>query len=223
MKSGRSLSKLAQELDRQRLSKAQAVTLLVNHHYSENSRNQAPIKTGNHPRRYDVTPRSPAGSSRTNSASRWHYFRRMRSEQPNAARSQRQRTWLEQEVIGTCCAPIDGRVRAVLSDLYRRLDSFTISPSTCCRSSVIWTAVSSRPSSSGRRCTSRYILPRLQYEMRVGDVVQAGIVISNSKWATAHSRSSSLVFRLVCSQRADRDRPVAAQDAPGPHWAAMTR
>lgn len=198
MKSGRSLQSLAQELDRQRLSKRDLVlpSSLIHHTTREDGETELIVEEPESPRRYDVTPlarRQLADKLRIPLA----YFERMRAEQPTLL-DRNVNTWLEQEGDRHMLRTLDGRVRAVLSDRYRRLDNYDLAEHVL----PILGHLDGRVESAELTETKmylKYILPRLQYEMRVGDVVQAGIVISNSEVGHGTLTVQPLVFRLVCS------------------------
>ena len=71
-------------------------------------------------------------------------------------------------------------VRAVLSERYRRLDNFDLAESVL---PVLQQLPEVRFESVELTETRMYlkcVTPRLEYEMAPGDVVQAGVVISNS-------------------------------------------
>ncbi len=198
MKNGRSLQALAMELDRQRVSKRDLVlpSALIHHTTHDNGATELLVQEPQEPRRYEVTPlarKQLADKLKIPLA----YFERMRTEQPQLL-DRNVNTWLEREGDRHMLRTLDGRVRAVLSDRYRRLDNYDLAEQVF----PILGKLDGRIESAELTETKmyiKYILPRLQYEMRVGDVVQAGIVISNSEVGQGTLSVQPLLFRLVCS------------------------
>ncbi|MCI9038085.1 MAG: DUF945 domain-containing protein [Oscillospiraceae bacterium] len=94
---------------------------------------------------------------------------------------------------------MDGTARALLSDRYRRIDNFEVA-------SVVLPIISGINGVSVESCEltdSRMYLKvvnsRVTAEIKKGDIVQAGIVISNSEVGMGSVSVSPLVYRLVCS------------------------
>jgi hypothetical protein len=198
MKSGRSLQSLAQELERQQLGKRDLVvpTTLIRHATQDNGDTQLLVEEPGQPRHYAVTPlarKQLADKLKIPLA----YFERMRTEQPQLL-DRNVNTWLEQEGERHMLRTLDGKVRAVLSDRYRRLDNYDLAEHVLPILKQLDGHVASVELTETKMYI-KYILPRLQYQMRVGDMVQAGIVISNSEVGQGTLAVQPLVFRLVCS------------------------
>jgi hypothetical protein len=94
---------------------------------------------------------------------------------------------------------MDGTARAFLSDKYRRIDIYDIA------NAVIPIIKDMEPDFSNSSFeitdTKMYIKivnPRLQGEVRTGDIVQAGLMITNSEVGHGSVSVQPLVFRLVC-------------------------
>jgi len=93
---------------------------------------------------------------------------------------------------------LDGNVRAFLSDRYRRLDKLELCAAVL---PVIREMKNSMIESCEVTPTHLYLKVvnrRLKAEVRVGDVVQAGFIVSNSEVGLGSLRVEPLVFRLVC-------------------------
>lgn len=93
---------------------------------------------------------------------------------------------------------LDGNVRAFLSDRYRRLDNLEL----C---AAVLPVINEMKGANIESCevtpTHLYIKVvnrRLKAEVKVGDVVQAGFVVSNSEVGLGSLCVEPLVFRLVC-------------------------
>ena len=88
--------------------------------------------------------------------------------------------------------------RAFLSDRYRRLDNDTLAE-------VILPVLSDLPDVriescdvTERKLYIKALCPRIQADVKVGDPVQAGLVISNSEIGAGSLSISPLIYRLVC-------------------------
>ena len=129
MKSGRTLVSLAQELERQLHSKKDLIvpSQLVHHSTGDDGRTHIIVNEAGNPVRYGVTPlarRQLADKLKIPHA----YFERMREEQP-VLLDRNVNTWLQSEDDRRMLRTLDGQVRAVLSDRYRRLDNFDLAES----------------------------------------------------------------------------------------------
>ena len=129
MKNGRSLVSLAQELERQLHSKKDLIvpSALVRHATDERGETRLVIEEGGSTMQYGVTPlarRQLADKLKIPYA----YFERMREDQP-ALLDRNVNTWLQSEEDRRMLRTLDGQVRAVLSDRYRRLDNFDLAES----------------------------------------------------------------------------------------------
>jgi hypothetical protein len=117
------------------------------------------------------------------------YFERMREEQP-VLLDRNVNTWLQSEDDRRMLRTLDGQVRAVLSDRYRRLDNYDLAESVL---PILQQLPELRFESVELTDTRMYlkcVTPRLSYEMAPGDVVQAGLVISNSEVGQGTCRCS---------------------------------
>ncbi len=198
MKSGRTLLGLAQELQRQLQSKKDLVvpSQLVHHSTGQGGQTHLVIDEGGSPVHYGVTPlarRQLADKLKIPYA----YFERMREEQP-VLLDRNVNTWLQSEDDRRMLRTLDGQVRAVLSDRYRRLDNYDLAESVL---PILQQLPELRFESVELTDTRMYlkcVTPRLSYEMAPGDVVQAGVVISNSEVGQGTLSVQPLLFRLVC-------------------------
>jgi hypothetical protein len=198
MKNGRSLVSLAQELERQLHSKKDLIvpTMLVRHATDDLGATRLIVEEDGGPQRYGVTPlarRQLADKLKIPYA----YFERMREEQP-ALLDRNVNTWLQTDEDRRMLRTLDGQVRAVLSDRYRRLDNFDLAESVLPilqqLPEVSFESVELTETKMYLKC----VTPRLTYEMAPGDVVQAGVVISNSEVGQGTLSVQPLLFRLIC-------------------------
>ncbi len=107
--------------------------------------------------------------------------------------------WLQRSPEQRMIRTMDGRARAFLSNRYRRIDNIDIAK-------VTLPIIGEMPDARYESCqiTDDYMYikvvnPRLTAEVVPGDIVQAGVVISNSETGQGAVSIQPLVFRLVCS------------------------
>ena len=198
MKSGRSLVNLAQELERQLTTKRDLVvpSSLLQCRTDEGGDLKLIIDAKQGDGEYGVTE-----LARRQLADKlkipFTYFERMRTEQP-ALLDRNVNTWLQSDDDRRMIRTLDGQVRAVLSDRYRRLDNFDLAENVL---PILQRLEGARFESVELTDTKMYlkvVTPRVEYEIAPGDVVQAGIVISNSEVGCGTLSVQPLVFRLVC-------------------------
>ena len=127
----------------------------------------------------------------------YRYYQKMQNEAPELL-DRNVNTWLEQKPERRMIRVLDGNVRAFLSDRYRRLDNLELCAAVL---PVIQEMNGSQIESCEVTPTHLYIKVvnrRVKSEVKVGDVVQAGFVVSNSEVGLGSLRVEPLVFRLVC-------------------------
>lgn len=127
------------------------------------------------------------------------YYDRMRAEYPKLL-AQNVNGWFSRTPNAKrMLRTMDGTARAFLSDRYRRIDNFEVA-------NAVLPIISGMDGASVESCEltdSRMYLkvvnPRVTAEVKKGDIVQAGIIISNSEVGMGSVNVSPLVYRLVCS------------------------
>lgn len=128
----------------------------------------------------------------------WRYYEKMLQEGPGLL-SHNVNHWLRRgEPAQRMLRTLDGKARAFLSNRYRPIDNFEIATAVL---PIIMEIQGARFEST--QITENYMYikvvnPRLTGEVRVGDVVQAGIVISNSETGLGAVNVQPLVYRLAC-------------------------
>jgi hypothetical protein len=125
------------------------------------------------------------------------YYDRMRSENPQLLDAN-VNSWFDRKPERRLIRTMDGAARAVLSDRYRIIDNLDLIEATL-------PPILAQPEYDFVSCeiteTRMYIkvvLPRIQGEVKVGDPVQAGVVISNSEVGAGAINVQPFLFRLVC-------------------------
>ncbi len=198
MKSGRSLVNLAQELERQLATKQDLIvpTSLLRCHTDEGGSCKMMIDAKDGVGEYGIT-----NLARRQLAEKlkipFTYFERMRTEQP-VLLDHNVNTWLQTDSERRMIRTLDGQVRAVLSDRYRRLDNYDLAENVL---PILQRLADARFESVELTETKMYlkvVTPRVEYEIAPGDVVQAGIAITNSEVGHGTLSVQPLVYRLVC-------------------------
>ena len=207
MKAGKTLQKLAMELDRQQAVKKDMIVDM-------GALSMDPGDTG---LALQVTGGSMAAQYGINDIAHRQigqtlkipalYYDRMRTEYPELL-AQNVNGWFARTPdTKRMLRTMDGTARALLSDRYRRIDNFEVA-------SAVLPIISGMDGASVESCElteSRMYLkvvnPRVTAEVKKGDIVQAGIIISNSE--VGMGSVSPLVYRLVCSNG------MIAQDGAG--------
>lgn len=107
--------------------------------------------------------------------------------------------WFRREPEQRMIRTMDGRVRAFLSNRYRRIDNLDIAR-------VTLPIIAEMPDARYESCQItddflyiKVVNPRLTAEVIPGDVVQAGVIISNSETGQGSVCVQPLIYRLVCS------------------------
>lgn len=93
---------------------------------------------------------------------------------------------------------LDGQARAFLSDRYRRLDYQELSHAVFPILAGIPDVQIASAQITEQRMYIKAVAPRVQAEVKKGDVVQAGVVISNSEVGSGALKVQPLIYRLVC-------------------------
>ena len=131
------------------------------------------------------------------------YYDKMRKDNPSLL-AQNVNSWLQIEpkerMVRTLTSETEGNrfVRAFLSKQYRRIDNFEVAQTVL---PIIADMPEARVESCDITDSKMYIKvvnPRLTTEVTPGDIVQSGILISNSEVGTGSLTVQPLVYRLVC-------------------------
>lgn len=198
MKQGKSLSQLAQELERQRQVRkdliADTSALQVRTNESGNSRLHVD---------FDNTTEEFAidDNAHQQIASRlqipYRYYERMRREFPYLLDANLN-AWFRKTPEKRMLRTLDGNIRAFLSDRYRRLDNLELAE-------AVFPVISQMHGAEIMSCeiTESYMYIKvvnhsLKAEIDVNDVVKAGLVISNSEVGLGSLKVEPLLYRLVC-------------------------
>jgi len=198
MKQGRTLIGLAEELERQLSTKVDMIvpTPLMHHVTDTGGATALLIEAPDRSKRFTATE-----SCRRQLADRlkipFAYFERMRTDQPELL-DRNVNTWLHKEPEQRLIRTLDGRARAFLSDRYRRLDNYDLLEHVLPILRELPGARFESMELTETRMYVKVVTPRIEFEIQPGDVVQAGVVISNSEIGHGSLSVQPLVYRLVC-------------------------
>jgi hypothetical protein len=107
-------------------------------------------------------------------------------------------TWLHHEPELRMVRTLDGQARAFLSDRYRRLDNYDLREHVLPMLQRLPDARFESTELTPTRLYLKVVTPRVQIEIQPGDIVQAGVVISNSEVGQGTLSVQPLVYRLIC-------------------------
>jgi hypothetical protein len=126
------------------------------------------------------------------------YYDKMRSDNPELL-AQNVNSWFNKNPKTRMVRTLDGVARAFLSERYRRIDNFEIANTVL---PIIAEMPEARIESSeitDERMYIKVVNPRLTTEVVPGDIVQSGIIITNSEVGLSSFTIQPLAYRLVCS------------------------
>jgi hypothetical protein len=200
MKFGRSLIDLRNELERQLATKRDMLvpTPLMRHETGDDGKTALAIETPDGLHRYTATE-----NCRRQLAERlkipYAYFERMRADQP-ALLDRNVDTWLHAEPEQRLVRTMDGRARAFLSDRYRRLDNADLLAHVYPMLAQLQGARFESCELTDRRMYLKVVVdsPELSVALHPGDIIQAGVVISNSETGQGSLSVQPLIYRLRC-------------------------
>lgn len=127
----------------------------------------------------------------------YRYYQKMQTESPELLDTN-VNAWLKQNPERRMIRVLDGKVRAFLSDRYRRLDNLELCAAVLPVIQEMKGANIESCEVTPTRMYLKVVNKKLKSEVTVGDVVQAGFVISNSEVGLGSLRVEPLVYRLVC-------------------------
>lgn len=125
------------------------------------------------------------------------YYDRMRTENPSLL-TENVNSWLFKEPARRMIRTLDGTARAFLSDRYRRIDNYEVAQAVL---PIIGNMAGASVESCELTDSKMYIKvvnPRITAEIAKGDIVQAGLIITNSEVGHGSVSVRPLIYRLVC-------------------------
>ncbi len=125
------------------------------------------------------------------------YWDRMAVEAPELL-DQNVNHWFKNQTAPRMVRTLQGNARAFLSNRYRTLDNEDIAAKLFPK--VLEAGFEVRSSEiTEKRMYVQLVTAKIQGEVKKGDVVQAGIVISNSEVGCGSLKVEPLIYRLVCT------------------------
>ncbi|MBR6013605.1 MAG: DUF932 domain-containing protein, partial [Selenomonadaceae bacterium] len=197
MKQGKTLQELGRELQRQRnnrqdfLADTRSLKMESDHHGSN-----LIVSLDNKMQKFGVNEVAHQQiASRLNIP--YRYYQKMQAEAHDLLDENVNR-WLNQNPERRMIRVLDGNVRAFLSDRYRRLDNLELCAAVLPVIQEMKGANIESCEVTPTRMYLKVVNKRMKAEVAVGNVVQAGFVISNSEVGLGSLRVEPLIFRLVC-------------------------
>lgn len=126
-----------------------------------------------------------------------NYYDRMRRENP-ALLTENVNTWFNADPKVRMVRTLDGTARAFLSDRYRRIDNFDIASVVLPLLGDMNVKFESTEITDSRMYI-KVVNERLTREVKPGDYVQSGLIITNSEVGMGTVTIQPLLYRLVCT------------------------
>jgi hypothetical protein len=127
----------------------------------------------------------------------YRYYQKMREEYPSLL-DDNINCWFTKTPERRMIRTLDANVRAFLSDRYRRLDNLELCGAVLPIIKEMKGAEILSCDVTETHMFLKVLNKKLKAEVSVGDVVQAGMVISNSEVGLGSLKVEPLLFRLVC-------------------------
>ena len=200
MKEGKTLQELAAELERQQLAKKDLIvsTGVLSMDSRDDGGIALNIMGGQMIQHYDVgeIAHRQIGQFLKIPAT---YYDRMRREYPQLLTLNANGWFAKMPQSKRMLRTLDGTARALLSDRYRRIDNFEVASAVLPIISRMEGAGVESCELTDSRMYLKVVNPRVTAEIKKGDIVQAGVLISNSEVGMGSVTVSPLIYRLVCS------------------------
>lgn len=195
MKAGLDLTSMAVELERRQNAKRDFISDTRQLTFTDDARLELDLPTASR------LPLAPGETFRRQVASHYkvpqEYAERVRTAYPKLY-ANTFNTHMQGDPARRMVRTLDGNARAFLSDRYRPLDDFDLAQ-------AVLPEVLRQPEmriESSQFTEARFymkaVFPRIQTEVKKGDVVQIGLVVSNSEVGAGAMQVMPLVYRLVC-------------------------
>ena len=195
MKSGKSLVELATEIQRQAEGKRDFVA--DTREMTLTPQGQLEMDVNDTQVTVDVTPHTH-GQIAQRVGIPAPYYKRMQAEAPQLLATN-VNTWFNDKPERRMVRTLDGNARAFLSDRYRILDHYEILEAVLPVVGEMGEGIDIVSTEiTDNRIYLKVINKRLELEVKKGDAVQAGFVISNSEIGMGAVRVEPLIYRLVC-------------------------
>jgi hypothetical protein len=193
MKTGKSISELAAEIERQQSTKRDFIADTREVRIDDG---RLVLRTGGDETSYPVRQAAHRQiAQRVGIPAK--YYDRLREEAP-ALLADNVNHWFKEKPERRMVRTLDGEARAFLSDRYQRIDNAEVAEVTLPVLADVpgLNVVSTEITES--KLYIKAVTDRVRAEVKVGDEVQAGVVISNSEIGAGALVVQPLIYRLVC-------------------------
>lgn len=206
MNTGRSLTDLAAELERQQESKKDFIapttqlTVMPKGIYDKTPQDATPVS------KIDlVIPgagefginRHAHGQLAQHVKVPQQYYDRMLDEAPELL-AQNVNHWLHTNKKSRLVRTMDGNVRAFLSNRYRTIDNYDIAQAVLPVMKEAGAVVMSTEVTESHLYIKTVIAQRSRFEIKQGDWVEFGVTVSNSEIGSGSIKVEPFIYRLVC-------------------------
>lgn len=194
MKTGRTLSEMAQALEAQQELKKDYV---ADTRALEMTQDGQLAMTNGTTHKFDITPHTHRQiGERVGIPAK--YYDRMFTEAPTLLRDNVNH-WFESKPEQRMIRTLGHDARAFLSRKYRRLDNFDLAEAVLPTLLEMDGAQVVSCELTETRMYLKVVTPKIQADVKVGDPVQAGVCVSNSEVGMGSLRVEPLIYRLVCT------------------------
>lgn len=193
MKTGKSLQALVVELERQATTKKDFIADTRKLSFEAEPEHGVVLNGVNGPLPLQVTAHQQLGLSL--GIPKVYYDRLLQNAPDLLAKNANH--WLQAEPAKKMVRTLDGKVRAVLSNSFRPLDNLDLASAVLPKLVKLKATVQSSEVTENRFYL-KAVTDRIQGEVKVGDVVQAGMVVSNSETGLGALHVEALDFWLSC-------------------------
>lgn len=195
MKTGISLTALAQKIEAQRDLKHDLIVPTNKAQVAVDGDGVVSLKTADHGT-YPILPLAHRQIAvHTNIPAQ--YYDRMQASQPDLL-ARNVNTWFQAAPSNRMVRTLGGDMRAFLSDRYQRIENEEIAEAAL---PVLMDLPGVKIVScevTERRLYLHAVVPTITGEVKRGDVVEAGVIISNSEVGLGSVSVAGLIWRLVC-------------------------
>ena len=126
------------------------------------------------------------------------YYDKMRQSNPELL-AENVNSWFMKDPERRMVRTLDGTMRAFLSDRYRRIDNDAIAEAVLPVLAEIKDVTIESCEVTDQKMYIKAVNKRLTSEVTPGDIVQSGVLITNSEVGMGSMMIQPLVYRLVCS------------------------